>query len=82
MREMKGQKRTFLRVIGNWSIGSYETATLKSIELLPREEVLNALQEDYQAMKKMIYGNKSDFEETLEFLQKLQEEIHGLEKSQ
>ena len=57
----------------------YETATLSSIELLPRKTVLNALQEDYQAMKNMIYGNIPEFEEILEFLEKLQEEIQGLE---
>lgn len=57
----------------------YETATLRSIELLPREAVLSALQEDYQAMRNMIYGNIPEFEEILEFLEKLQEEIHGLE---
>lgn len=57
----------------------YETATLRSIDLLPSGAVLNALQEDYQAMRNMIYGNIPEFEEILEFLKKLQEEIHGLE---
>ncbi|MBQ8260738.1 MAG: hypothetical protein IJZ00_00440 [Lachnospiraceae bacterium] len=57
----------------------YETATLSSIELLPREVVLSALQEDYQAMRNMIYGNIPEFEEILAFLEKLQAEIHGLE---
>lgn len=57
----------------------YETATLSSIELLPRKTVLNALQEDYQAMKNMIYGNIPEFKDILVFLEKLQKEIHGLE---
>lgn len=56
----------------------YETATLSSIELLPKEAVRNALKEDYQAMRNMIYGNIPEFEEILEFLEKLQEEVHGL----
>ena len=56
----------------------YETATLSSIELLPKEAVLNALKEDYQAMRNMIYGNIPEFKEILEFLEKLQEEVHGL----
>ena len=56
----------------------YETATFSSIELLPKEAVLNALKEDYQAMRNMIYGNIPEFEEILEFLEKLQEEVHGL----
>lgn len=59
----------------------YETATLNSIELLPKEAVISALQEDYQAMKNMIYGNIPGFEDILEFLEKLQEEIHGLIQS-
>ena len=57
----------------------YETATLSSIKLLPRESVLRALQEDYQAMRNMIYGSIPEFEKILAFLEKLQEEIHGLE---
>lgn len=57
----------------------YETATLSSIELLPGKTILNALQEDYQAMKNMIYGNIPEFEEILAFLKELQEEIHRLE---
>ena len=44
----------------------YETATLSSIELLPRKTVLNALQEDYQAMKNMIYGNIPEFKDIYE----------------
>ena len=57
----------------------YETATLSSIELLPKQAVLNALKEDYQAMRNMKYGNIPEFEEILKFLEKLQEEIHRLE---
>ena len=59
----------------------YETATLSSIELLPRKTVLNALQEDYQAMKNMIYGNIPEFEDILAFLELLQAEIHELKNS-
>ena len=57
----------------------YETATLSSIELLPGKTILNALQEDYQEMKNMIYGNIPEFEEILAFLKELQGEIHSLE---
>lgn len=59
----------------------YETATLSSIELLPRKAILNALQEDYQAMKNMIYGNIPEFEDILAFLELLQAEIHELKNS-
>ena len=56
----------------------YETATLNSIELLPREGILNALREDYQAMRNMIYGEIPEFEKILEVLQELQDEVHRL----
>lgn len=56
----------------------YETATLSSIELVPKETVRKELVEDYQAMQNMIYGDIPEFEEILEFIQKLQEEVHGL----
>jgi len=56
----------------------YETATLDSITLLPREETRKPLLDDYQAMRNMIYGDVPEFEEILEFLEKLQEEIHKL----
>ena len=52
---------------------------MSSIELLPGKTILNALQEDYQAMKNRIDGNIPEFEEILEFLEKLQEVIHRLE---
>ncbi len=56
----------------------YETATLKSIELLPGKETRKELLEDYTAMRNMIYGEIPEFEDILVFLEKLQEEIHEL----
>ena len=56
----------------------YETATLENIMLVPGERINKELEDDYQAMRNMIYGNIPEFEEILEFLEKLQEEIHGL----
>ena len=56
----------------------YETATLKSVVLLPNAAILKALLEDYQAMRNMIYGDVPEFEEILSFLQMLQEDIHKL----
>lgn len=47
--------------------------------LVPEERIHKELEDDYQAMRNMIYGNIPEFEEILEFLEKLQEEIHGLE---
>lgn len=56
----------------------YETATLETIRLVPGERIHKELEDDYQAMRNMIYGNIPEFEEILEFLEKLQEEIHRL----
>ncbi len=36
--------------------------------------------EDYEVIRNMIYGKIPEFEEILEFLQKLQEEVHELKK--
>ena len=56
----------------------YETATLENIMLVPGERIHKELEDDYQAMRNMIYGNISEFKDILVFLEKLQEEIHGL----
>lgn len=77
-KELLEQDITFKQKFYYAKGAHYETATLKTIELLPRKAVINALQEDYQAMRNMIYGNIPEFEEIFEFLEKLQEEIHGL----
>ena len=57
----------------------YETATLSSIELLPREDIIKELIADYEAMKNMIYGNIPRFDEILLFLRELQDEVHKLQ---
>lgn len=57
----------------------YETATLKSVELLPQEAVRSELKKDYQAMRNMIYGDVPEFDEILEYLAQLQSEIHSLD---
>ena len=56
----------------------YETATLNSIELMPSDGVLDALKADYNAMRNMIYGEILEFEEILNYLNALQEEVHKL----
>ena len=56
----------------------YETATLNSIELMPSDGVLDALKADYNAMRNMIYGEIPEFEEILNYLNALQEEVHKL----
>ena len=56
----------------------YETATLETIMLVPGERIYKELEYDYQAMRNMIYGNIPEFKDILMFLERLQEEIHGL----
>lgn len=57
----------------------YETATLKSIDLVPQNAVLGELRKDYSAMRNMIYGDVPEFEKMIEYLSDLQKEIHGLD---
>lgn len=56
----------------------YETATLSSIELMPSDGILDALKADYDAMRNMIYGEIPEFEEILNYLNTLKEEVHKL----
>ena len=56
----------------------YESATLSEISLIPAEHILDALRSDYAAMRNMIYGDYPTFEEILDCLKKLEEEVHKL----
>lgn len=56
----------------------YETATLGSIMLVPGERLHKLLAEDYRAMHNMIYGKIPEYDKIIEFLGKLEEEVHRL----
>ncbi len=56
----------------------YETATLATIMLVPKNETLSALIKDYNAMQNMIYGVIPDITEIIEYLRVLEGEIHSL----
>ncbi len=56
----------------------YETATLKDISLVPAEHIMDDVKKDYVAMKNMIYGVYPEFEQIIEFLKKLEIEVHNL----
>lgn len=58
----------------------YETATLESVNLIPSEKTIHALRDDYSAMANMFYGNAPGFDELLEYLKQLEEEIHALDE--
>lgn len=56
----------------------YDKATLSEISLVPANHIIDAVREDYAAMKNMIYGDYPDFDNVLECLKKLQKEVHEL----
>ena len=56
----------------------YETATLKSVQLIPAIHILEDLRKDYAAMKNMIYGDYPEFDEIIDYLKVLEKEIHSL----
>lgn len=56
----------------------YETATLKTVSLIPKEEIMQQLKSDYAAMATMFYGKAPGFDEILSFLSELEIEIHNL----
>ena len=56
----------------------YETATLQTISLIPKDEIMQPLRNDYAAMANMFYGKAPEFDEILSFLTKLENEIHNL----
>ena len=49
---------------------------------MPSDGVLDALKADYNAMRNMIYGEIPEFEEILNYLNALQEEVHKLTVNQ
>lgn len=56
----------------------YETATLKDISLIPADYIMDAVKQDYAAMKNMIYGEYPEFEAIIEQLKELEKEVHNL----
>ncbi|MDW7670491.1 MAG: nucleotidyl transferase AbiEii/AbiGii toxin family protein [Bacillota bacterium] len=57
----------------------YEHATPKEIKLLPREEHMKQLKDDYAKMEGMLFGEIPAFETLLQGLKDLEDEIHALE---
>ena len=56
----------------------YETATLKEISLIPADHIMDAVKQDYAAMKNMIYGEYPYFDDIIDCLTKLETEVHAL----
>ena len=67
-------KRKFYRCA--WA--RYELATRKEIRLMPPEDSVRVLREDYRHMQNMIFGEKPPFDEILAAMQALEDEIHAI----
>ena len=60
---------------------SYETAHIGTVRLVPDEAAIKDLKIDYDHMKEMIYGDKPTFDEIMNSLTMLEEEINDLGSS-
>ncbi|MHB1454599.1 MAG: nucleotidyl transferase AbiEii/AbiGii toxin family protein [Saccharofermentanales bacterium] len=56
----------------------YDLACPGSMKLMPPEDCVSILVEDYEHMKNMIYGVKPSFEEIMKTLQRMEAEINSL----
>jgi hypothetical protein len=54
----------------------YEEARIGTLKLLPPEFRLDALRKDYQAMQNMIFDKKLSFDEIINILKNLENEIN------
>lgn len=57
----------------------YDRATPSEIKLLPREEHMKQLRDDYGKMAGMLFGDIPEFDTLLQSLKALEEEINVLE---
>jgi predicted nucleotidyltransferase component of viral defense system len=56
----------------------YSTLKRGSIRIIPSDDVLNALEQDYEIMREeMIYGNPPAFKEIIQAMKNLQDKING-----
>lgn len=77
-KELLNQDILFNRKFYYSKSAHYESATLSEIVLVPNRSILPALRSDYKAMENMIYGIVPVFDEVLNYLSELQDEIHSL----
>jgi len=57
---------------------NFETATIGSFKLIPNNDYLEKLEEDYELMKNMIYGNDKTiaFKEIIDVVRKIEQELN------
>lgn len=56
----------------------YDKAYIGNVKLIPSDESINALKEDYKNMEEMFFNKPPTFEEILDLLKNLQDEINKL----
>lgn len=62
----------------NWA--KYQEAVPGTLKLLPPEYRFKALDADYESMKDMLYGDVPEFDEIMDAIGKLEEEINALRR--
>lgn len=76
--ELLAQVVAFKQKFYRSNSAKYDLATLKQIRLLPNSKQLELLEEDYQQMQDMIFGEKVLFSEIMKRLEMLEDEIHEI----
>ncbi len=56
----------------------YDLATCRGLQLIPNDDIINSLKKDYNSMQAMIYGSKVPFDDIIQEIKNLQEEIRNL----
>ena len=57
----------------------YENAKIGTMRLMPPERNLAVLEDDYEHMQNMLFGNKPTFEEILSGIEKLEREVNSID---
>lgn len=57
----------------------YETARVGTLKLFPAAHSMDRLRSDYTRMQSMIYGNSPDFDEMMQYIKDLEEQINATE---
>ena len=58
---------------------NYDEMNLQTLQILPTQNRIPALQKDYELMSDMIFGKKPSWDAIMDFLAQLEEKLHSLE---
>lgn len=78
--ELLNEVRNFTMTFYYRSWAKFEDAIPGSFMLYPNQNSLPKLKHDYEEMKQMIFGDSPSFEEVLDVIKKLEDEINGVKK--